>query len=117
LDSTQVINTQVGTKLIFENEKVKVWELVLNPGEEIVLHRHALEYMFYVITGSTIAVYDVDDQQIINFKVASGDTMAFCPDGDFLRCLDGAISDLPAIHSAKNIGESIYREILVETKA
>jgi hypothetical protein len=113
------VNTmnRVGTNLIFENEKIKVWELFLHPGEKIASHDHRLGYMFYVFEGGTIAVYNADDQQINTLEMVAGDTLAFYPDGKFLRSSDGILSKIQTYHSAKNIGDTIYREILVEMKS
>jgi hypothetical protein len=33
---------EVGTKLVFENERVRVWEFTLQPGEKIDAHRPPL---------------------------------------------------------------------------
>lgn len=46
----------VGTKLIFENERVKVWEFTLAPGESIGAHTHNHDYFFYPIEASTLEV-------------------------------------------------------------
>ena len=43
--------TEVGTKLVFENERVKVWEFTLEPGQAIEAHPHSSDYFFYVIEG------------------------------------------------------------------
>src|SRR6266542_4771269 len=32
---------EVGTKLMFENERVRVWDLSLAPGEQLAKHIHA----------------------------------------------------------------------------
>ena len=37
---------QVGSKLIFENERVRVWEFTLQPGETIDTHKHEHDYFF-----------------------------------------------------------------------
>lgn len=47
---------EVGTKLVFENERVKVWEFTLEPGEAIAAHTHHHDYFFYAIEGSTLEV-------------------------------------------------------------
>jgi hypothetical protein len=106
----------VGTNLIFENEKIKVWELFLRPGERIECHTHKLDYVFYVLEGGTIGVYDADDRQVSILEIGAGDTLAFYPEGDCLRASGGTISAIPAHHGAKNIGDTIYREILIEMK-
>ena len=36
----------VGTQVVFEDEKIKVWEFALKPGERTPLHTHELEYVF-----------------------------------------------------------------------
>jgi hypothetical protein len=40
------MHNKIGTNLVFENEKVKVWELFLEPGQQLELHHHQLEYIF-----------------------------------------------------------------------
>ena len=40
-------NHAVGTKLLFENDRVKVWEIVLEPGQRAPFHWHTHAY-FYV---------------------------------------------------------------------
>ena len=41
----------VATKLLFEDECVKVWEMLLEPGEATVLHRHDDDYFLVVQEG------------------------------------------------------------------
>jgi len=36
---TTDISTNIGTELLFENERIRVWSMVLQPGEESPLHR------------------------------------------------------------------------------
>ena len=47
---------EVGTKLIFENERVRVWEFTLQPGETIEAHKHDHAYFFYPLEGGTLEV-------------------------------------------------------------
>ena len=44
----------VATRLLFENERVKVWEMRLEPGESSDLHHHGLDYLLYILEGTTI---------------------------------------------------------------
>ena len=78
---------------------------------------HKLDYVFYVIDGGFIGVYDEADQHVGTLELASGDSVALYPHGKHLRAQDGTTSTLPAYHSAKNIGDTVYREILIETKS
>lgn len=90
---------EVGTKLIFENERVKVWEFTLAPGQELGSHRHEHDYFFYPIEGGTLEV-----------TRASGLTRATLETGKVYYRAKGDT------HAAKNIGAERYHEILVELK-
>src|SRR3989442_1161376 len=52
LEAAQLGN--VATRLLFENERVKVWEMRLEPGESSDLHRHTLDYLLYILEGTSI---------------------------------------------------------------
>lgn len=43
-------NGCVGTKLLSENDRVRIWEIRLQPGERIGFHRHVLDYFWTAIT-------------------------------------------------------------------
>ena len=45
-----------GGPLLFENERVRIWEMALEPGERSPLHTHALDYLLIQIEGDRIAV-------------------------------------------------------------
>jgi hypothetical protein len=36
---------QVGTRVMFENDRVRVWEMTLEPGQTCALHRHRHDYL------------------------------------------------------------------------
>ena len=46
----------VATRLLFENERVKIWEMRLAPGEEGPLHRHERDHILVQIGGDRMAV-------------------------------------------------------------
>lgn len=91
--------TEVGHKLIFENERVKVWEFTLQPGEEIGAHQHDHDYFFYPIEGGTLEV-----------TRPSGVTRATLEEGKIYYRTKGDT------HGAKNVSVKRYHEILVELK-
>ena len=47
--SQEPVSPDVGTKLLFENDRVRVWDLCLQPGEGTGLHRHENDYLYVVI--------------------------------------------------------------------
>jgi hypothetical protein len=44
-------NPCVGSRLLSENERVRVWEIRLQPGERIGFHRHVLDYFWTAVSG------------------------------------------------------------------
>ncbi len=109
--------TEVGTQKIFENEKIIVWELELSPGEELPLHTHRLDYLFYVISGSTIEVIDAEGNITHRLEAKDRQTFYLRVELEQLILQGSDLSPIPATHSARNAGENYYREILIETKS
>ena len=52
---------RVGTRLLFENDRVRVWELALAPGESLEKHIHRLDYIILVESGGLLRSADPDD--------------------------------------------------------
>ena len=103
----------VGSKKVFENDKVIVWEMALEPGESTGIHTHEHEYFFQVITGSTLETVTREGQSLGAFEFASGSTHYLTLEGDELVYGEARV---PAEHEARNVGSSRYFEILVELK-
>ena len=107
----------VGTNKVFENEKITVWELFLDPGEKHDRHTHQLPYIFYVMQGSTARVFDADGKEAATVEARSGELFSFRLEGGDV--VSGSGSDelrVSATHSVENVGESPYRELLIEFK-
>ncbi len=97
------ISSYVGTKLLFENDRVRVWDLRLEPGESTGLHRHMHDYFYVVIGGGTLQGADVDGKK---------DKPRTMQDGEVhFRTVEGE-----AIHDAINVGDAPWRNIVVELK-
>lgn len=45
------VSSNVGTKKLFENDKIILWVFELEPGEETPLHRHERSYVWYALEG------------------------------------------------------------------
>jgi hypothetical protein len=43
-------NARVGTQLLSESERVRVWHLSIKPGERLPVHRHVLDYFWTALT-------------------------------------------------------------------
>lgn len=104
---------EVATTKLLENDKVIVWEMVLEPGESTGVHTHKHSYIIQVIDGSVLQATDGAGQNPVDIDFVSGATHWVEARGDELFAGDIRV---PATHNAKNIGENRYREILVEIK-
>src|SRR5947209_19588464 len=79
----------VGTRLLFENDRVKAWELRLAPGEDSSPHRHALDHLLIQLSGDKVAVIPEPDtegqyQDYLEADVIPGMTM-FVQRGDVAK--------------------------------
>jgi hypothetical protein len=94
----------VGTRVLFEDDNVKIWEMTLEPGEHSDLHHH--EYPYYL-------------------AIDSGDLVAGVPPkGSPMDIFVGVIPEqgntvgVPkgGTEWAVNVGKKTYHEILIEVK-
>ncbi len=53
----------VGTKLLLENDRVRVWELSVAPGETLAQHLHTLDYVYIVAHGGILRFVDPQNAQ------------------------------------------------------
>src|SRR5262245_20973410 len=51
----------VGTRLMFENDRLRVWDLALEPGEQLAKHIHRVDNFYVVISGGLIRFENPDD--------------------------------------------------------
>lgn len=96
----------VATRLVHENERVRIWEMVLEPGERSPVHEHRLDYILVFLSGDGIGVIPEPD--------TAGE---FTEPLEFVPPLGKAIYVRGGgIETAYNSGTQTYREILIELK-
>lgn len=94
---------QVGTELLFENDRVRVWDLRLAPGERTGFHRHFQDYFFVVIGGGKLKSVRGDGSDWYETEMRDGEVR--------FRDIDGE-----DVHDAINVGDKAWRNIVVELK-
>jgi len=45
----------VATRMIFDNDDVRVWEMDLAPGGVCGLHHHTMDYVLFILSGANVA--------------------------------------------------------------
>ncbi len=96
----------IATTLLFENERVRIWEMRLEPGEEGELHRHELDHILVQISGDRMAVVPDPKSKSIYNEYLEADVV---PGQHFYIERGG-------IEVARNIGKQPFHEILIELK-
>jgi hypothetical protein len=57
-------NGCVGMRLLSENDRVRVWDIRLKPGERIGFHRHVLDYFWTAITPGRARSHQQDGSTV-----------------------------------------------------
>jgi beta-alanine degradation protein BauB len=70
------LNGRVGTRLLSETDRVRVWEIRLAPGERIGFHRHVLDYFWTAVTPGRARSH-TQDGSVVEATYAAGDTRHF----------------------------------------
>lgn len=93
----------VADKVLLDNDRVRIWEMSLAPGEASSLHRHDLDYMVILIDGD---------------RIAGIPGPASSRGGRAADVVQGRVAYLKRGETewAVNIGERPYRELLIELK-
>lgn len=106
----------VGTERVFEDDRVVVWRLDLEPGEQGERHTHQRDFVVRVLAGSTLEVRGPRDEVLYTVDRQPGEALAFrVEDGQVISShRDGRA--VPATHSVRNVGEQTFREVLIEFK-
>jgi hypothetical protein len=96
----------IGTNVIYEDDKVRVWRLKLGPGEESPVHRHELDHLLVQVSGDRIAVIPEPDTQGPFAEILEADVVP----GAVVHVRQGGVE------RARNVGSLPYLEIIVELK-
>jgi beta-alanine degradation protein BauB len=97
----------VGTKLLYEDDRVRIWEIKLQPGEETPPHRHDNDYYIITVDGDAIAAAP--------HVLSTGDSAEYIAVENLSR---GDVFPMKkgGVELARNIGTKPFYEILVELK-
>ena len=88
----------VGSRLLSENDRVRVWEIRLAPGERWHAHRHVLDYFWTAINAGRSRQH-THDGTVREVSYSAGETRHFhFAEGEFLLHDIENIGDLSLIH-------------------
>jgi beta-alanine degradation protein BauB len=105
---TERVLGDIATKVLFENDRVRVWEMRLDPGEVSDVHEHELDYIMIQISGDKMSAKMEPDSggPWGHLGEVEGDVAP----GNVLYAERGGIE------RAVNNGQETFHEIVVELK-
>lgn len=86
-------NTQVGEKIVFENEEFRVWSIHLPANQSLPFHKHCKRYFWTALTSGKSRSY-YDDGSISETEYEAGSTKYF----------EGLNDENYFVHNLENIG-------------
>jgi quercetin dioxygenase-like cupin family protein len=92
----------VAQRVLFENDKVRVWEIALEPGEELAVHTHSLDYVIVTIEPSEMEVREHTGELRRAYTGAGETRWTGVGDGQ--------------THHLKNVGTTRFRNRVIEIK-
>ena len=109
MDITMIEGAETGPgggKIIFENDRVRISDIALEPGQKSALHTHLLDYILVQVEGDEICAEPHPDTQ-----------------GEYNRRLvlethpgDTVFIEKGGTETAVNTGKKNWREICIELK-
>jgi len=90
----------IGTRILFENELIRIWEVDLQPGEHQGFHQHHHPYVVISVAEGENKITAIDGTERYTTE----------PVGHFVY------QDAGQIHDLQNIGTTQYRNRLIEIK-
>jgi hypothetical protein len=97
-------NHEIGTTLWFENDRVRVFELRLEPGARGPFHLHDAAY-FWTVVEPGRGLQRLADGSFVVREYALGETRFLHPS-----------PEQPLIHDLENVGDTTLRFVTVELK-
>lgn len=99
---------QVGDRIVYEDERVRVWELTLEPGAESHVHQHLNDYLMICIEGDRIAA-EASSGQSNPYGGAIGNFVDIPTQPGHVVFVEGGVTE-----NAINSGKQRYRNLIVE---
>jgi hypothetical protein len=96
----------MGDEVVFENDRVRIWELTLAPGADSDVHQHEHDYILVILGGDKVAaLQEPDSESALPPYFEAEVTPA-----------SAVFVERGAIEIARNVGAEPYHEFIIELK-
>lgn len=97
---------QVGTRMLFEDEHIRLWELAVEPGESLEEHVHRLNYAYFVTKAGVLRFADPENPTEFRDVTFQDNQVVYVPVPEEGR-VDKRLT---------NIGSTPHRNYVIEVK-
>lgn len=95
-------NGRVGSRLLSASERVRVWDILLQPGQRVGAHRHVLDYFWVaLVAGRSIQRTADGTTREVSYTAGESHHFTFGP-GEYL------------LHDLENVGPTALAFVTVE---
>lgn len=105
-DKPERVFGDIASKLLFENDRVRVWEMRLEPGQDGPVHKHDNDHVLIQISGDRMAILPEPDTESVYKEYMEADVFP----GNYFFVEKGGVE------AARNVGKEAFHEIVVELK-
>jgi mannose-6-phosphate isomerase-like protein (cupin superfamily) len=96
----------MGDRIVFENDRVRIWEITIPPGADSNIHRHDLDYVLVILGGDRVAAAQEDDTESTLPPYFEADVVPG----------QAVFVERGGVETARNVGREPYSEIIIELK-
>jgi hypothetical protein len=96
----------MGDRVVFENDRVRIWEITIPPGGDSNIHRHDLDYVLVILGGDRVAALQEADTQSALPPYFEADVVPG----------QAVFVERGGVEIARNVGAEPYSEIIIELK-
>jgi hypothetical protein len=96
----------MGDHIVFENDRVRIWELTLAPGADSNVHEHEHDYVLVILGGDRVAAQQEPD---------TASTLPPYFEADVVPG-SAVFVERGGIEIARNVGREPYHEFIIELK-
>jgi len=92
----------VGSRILFEDDRVRVWELEAGPGQVFPMHHHTLDYVTVTLTEGDVEVREANGEVRAGHRKVGDIRVVSVGEGE--------------VHELRNVGTTEYRNRIIELK-
>jgi beta-alanine degradation protein BauB len=96
----------MGDRIVFENDRVRIWEIEIPPGGDSNVHEHELDYVLVILGGDRVAAVQ---------EPGSGSALPEYFEADVTPG-QAVFVNRGGVETARNVGDVPYSEIIIELK-